>query len=610
MSPVNLYVIRLLAYGAGAILSVLAVVLMAGKHRRTAGDWLLLGWLAALGLWQAAHAGRLFLGVAGEPAARRGALQAVTENGHPVMGGLAWVAAAVAAAWLFSGRRAAAERRFFAWFGASLAAMAALALGGPDSTLLALAALAPPFCLVWFAQHSNALDLLVSRRLLFVFTLASVSALYLMAVRTLAGWAESQFDTFGPLIEVSLILGAAITWLPLYEWIARFFSRPAAIYSDFGKRVIEEAARILDLPHRARYLLEQVARTFRLKRAALVLCEEPPRVLEYGPQTGALAEEDLCGLARQAAEARLEVMHVRRLADFPQREILERHGFNYVFPLRYEEHASGLLFLDTSPRVFLDENEAVLLALCRQISLSIESCRLMESKIQLERELLRQEQLATLGKAAATIAHEVRNPLSSIKTLAQLLQEDPAVAGAYSRDLNYMVAETDRLNACVQQLLTFSRPAPESEGELALSELLESAGEMMARESAKQNVRLARRIQPGLKLAGGGGQTVQQIVLNLVLNAVQASSPGDTVQLESGMDGGKVWFRVTDQGPGVPKEIRERIFEPFFTTRQKGTGLGLAIVRKNVRMLDGELKLETPVAAGRGTSVTVTLPAG
>jgi signal transduction histidine kinase len=89
---------------------------------------------------------------------------------------------------------------------------------------------------------------------------------------------------------------------------------------------------------------------------------------------------------------------------------------------------------------------------------------------------------------------------------------------------------------------------------------------------------------------------------------VQASSPGNVVLVEAGKREGKVWFRVTDDGPGIPAEIREKIFEPFFTTKQKGTGLGLAIVRKNVQYLSGDLELVTPLEGGRGTSVTVTLP--
>ncbi|MBI4877171.1 MAG: hypothetical protein HY822_21260, partial [Acidobacteria bacterium] len=282
----------------------------------------------------------------------------------------------------------------------------------------------------------------------------------------------------------------------------------------------------------------------------------------------------------------------------------------YLFPLRYEDRLTGMLLVDPAPRAFLDESEETLLGLSRQISLSLESCRLAEAKIALEKELLLQEHLATLGKVAATIAHEVKNPLSSIKTLAQLLREDPEVVARYDRDLDYMIAEVDRLNGCVQQLLTYARPVPELGGELALSELIESATAFLARESTRQGVRIQCSVAPGLRLARADRQTVQQVVLNLLLNAVQASLPGSSVRLEADrLSDGSIRLRITDQGPGIPEEIRGKIFEPFFTTRQQGAGLGLAIVKKNVRQLGGELQLQTPVADGRGTSVAVTFPA-
>jgi signal transduction histidine kinase len=291
------------------------------------------------------------------------------------------------------------------------------------------------------------------------------------------------------------------------------------------------------------------------------------------------------------------------------RRILADSGFNYLFPLRYEDRLTGMLLADTAPRVFLDENETTLLGLSRQISLSIESCRLAESKIRLEKELLRQEHLATLGKVAATIAHEVKNPLSSIKTLAQLMREDPEVVARYDRDLDYMISETDRLNSCVQQLLTFARPLPGPGGEVALSELLEGAAGFLARESAKQGVRIECRVAPDLKLARADRQTVQQVVLNLLLNAIQASPCGGLVQLEAVREeAGGIRLRISDDGPGIPAEIREKIFEPFFTTKQQGTGLGLAIVRKNIRQLGGEIELRTPLAGGRGTCVSVAFP--
>ena len=210
---------------------------------------------------------------------------------------------------------------------------------------------------------------------------------------------------------------------------------------------------------------------------------------------------------------------------------------------------------------------------------------------------------------AATIAHEVKNPLSSIKTLAQLMQEDGELSEAYRRDLSYIVAEVNRLNSCVEQLLTFSRPVPEGKGEIAVQELLDSISRVLNREYAEQRVHFEHRAPSGLTLKNVDPQSLHQIVLNLAINAAQASSTGGIVEIHASHGaGGNVIITVADHGAGIPAEIRGKIFDPFFTTKQKGSGLGLAIVAKNVRHLGGDVRLASRVNGEPGTAITVTLP--
>ena len=275
----------------------------------------------------------------------------------------------------------------------------------------------------------------------------------------------------------------------------------------------------------------------------------------------------------------------------------------------YESGVTGMLLVDTSPRQYLDENEPILLALSRQISHSMEACRLVEEKIVLERALLRQEHLASVGQLTATIAHEVKNPLSSIKTLAQLMREEPPLE-QYRRDLDYIVAEINRLNKCVSQLLSYARPLPESGSQVSVHELLDAAVGNLQRDSANRLVKLEYEIEPSLREYRADRQTLQQIVLNLTLNAIQASPEGATVRFRAGAASpATVRIEVSDQGPGVPPGLEEKIFEPFFTTKQKGSGLGLAIVKKNLRQLRGDIRVSSPAENGRGAVFTVTFPA-
>jgi signal transduction histidine kinase len=581
--------LRLIGLAAGAALYVLLAGLVVQRRK-----WWVLAALGGAAAWYAAGAAGLFwkaatgLTVVGW----REALQGLAVTG-------AVGAAAGAVASLVLARRVTGpSRQFRRALAASLAAPAvASAVAGPESAALVFAGLAPGLVLARFVYRYNVLGLRMSPRLLFAVRLGVVFAFYLLLVKRATDILEDEFDAFRQLVELALIFAATLVWVPLYGWMTRFLSQRTQLYADFSKRAIEEAARILDLGERVQFLAAQVRRTFGLHRVWLITGEV------FAGEGAEAAREELEKLAADAALGRIEVLHA---GDHPR---LARLGFGYLFPLWYEDRLNGLLLADCSPRMYLDENEAVLLGLSRQISHSIETCRLVDDKIRLETTLVQQEHLAGLGKVAATIAHEIKNPLSSIKTLVQLMGEDPAMEQQYGRDLKYVVAEIDRLNRSVQQLLTFSRPAPEAEGEVDVSELLEATAGVLAREYEAAQIRIERRIEPRLRLLRGSPEMIKQVVLNLALNAVQASRAGGAVTLEAGPGAaGRVRIAVSDQGPGIPADLREKIFEPFYTTKQKGTGLGLSIVRKNVRQMGGEIRVESPVENGGGTRFEVTLP--
>ncbi len=571
--------LRLVAVALGAALYWLLAGLAVQRRR-----WGAFAPLAIAALWCGTSAAVLFLRAAtGNPLA--GWLLGL----RLAAGALAGAAAAASAFTLAAaGRVPDHRRRFRLLLGAALAALPAAALAaGTDSAAFASAALAPGLTLAWFVYRYDLLGLRISRRLVFAVSLGLVFAVYLLLVKRVAEILEDEFDAFRSLVELALILAATLVWLPLYGWMTRMLSRRTQLYAGFSKRLIEEAARRLDLYERARFLEAEVRSTFGLRRALLVAGEPPP---------------ELAALAARVRQHRTEVLHAE------EDPALARLGFSYLFPLWYEDRLNGLLLLDCSPRIYLDEDEAILLGLSRQISHSLETCRLVDEKISLERTLVQQEHLAGLGKVAAAIAHEIKNPLSSIKTLVQLMREDPAVEQAYGRDLNYIVAEVDRLNQTVQQLLSFSRPAPPLEGEVDVSALLARTADVLARQYEASGIRVEGCVEPNLRLKRAGAEIIQQIVLNLALNAVQASPAQSRVRLEAASEPGRVRIAVSDQGPGIPRELQEKIFEPFYTTKQKGAGLGLSIVRKNVRQLGGEIRVASPIENGRGARVEVVLP--
>ncbi|MDX2154064.1 MAG: ATP-binding protein [Bryobacteraceae bacterium] len=494
----------------------------------------------------------------------------------------------------------------YRWFAVALALAGASALA-PAAWLTELGASLPAACALYFVHRANAFGLVLERRLAFVFSMSVLSTVYLFLVRFVVGeYVVLEFGAFGALIEFTLICFAGILWLPLYEGITRFLSRRAQNYLDAAKRIIDAADTLLDTPGRVRFFAEHLGREFDFRRVALLLAGEPPLEARYGEHSELPPLEPLLKLAR---DLDAQVLHERRTRHAEVRALLHKTPFNYAFPLWFKDDPIGVLLIDTAPLLYLDEKEPILTNLAREISHSLETCTLIEQKIGLEKTLFQKEHLAALGKVAATIAHEVKNPLSSIRALAQLMGEDRAVADVYSQDLRFIISETDRLASSVQQLLAFSRPAAQPKPQVPLYDLLDATASAIAREQQPSGIVIRKDIDERLRQVPVDRHTLQQIVWNLLLNAVQASPAGAAVSLTAQLpDPRHCVFEVTDQGPGIPAGLREQIFDPFFTTRKQGTGLGLAIVKKNLAALGGAIDLVSPVESGRGARFRVSLP--
>jgi signal transduction histidine kinase len=258
----------------------------------------------------------------------------------------------------------------------------------------------------------------------------------------------------------------------------------------------------------------------------------------------------------------------------------------------------------------LEELEGVLRTIAERIGSVIE--RLQQS----ERDAQRAEHLAAVGQMAAGIAHELRNPLMPMKLLVQSAAERSPSPGLDGRDLVVLEQEISRLERSIQLFLDFARPPQVAKRTFDMEEMLTQLLNLLAARAEQQRVRLEHRKseQPVLICADVG--QIRQVVLNLLLNALDATPQGGTVQLEMTLSGrpGKrdgredrwLTLRVSDTGCGLPAGLGQRIFEPFVSTKETGLGLGLSICKRIVEAHEGEIH-----AAGRpsgGAVFTVRLP--
>lgn len=225
-------------------------------------------------------------------------------------------------------------------------------------------------------------------------------------------------------------------------------------------------------------------------------------------------------------------------------------------------------------------------------------------------ELIRTERLALLGKLAAGIAHEVRNPLDAIKGAAQVIQAHTSSTEHTRKFTRIIQDEVAGLNRFVTQFLDLARPAPLERGPVAVSDVVREVVALLEPMLGEHGVKVEVDLTDNGASMYAESTQIKQVVLNLCLNAIQAMPDGGTLTVRSrpssleGRSG--VELRVDDTGPGVSDEIRHQIFEPFVTTKSDGTGLGLAVSRGVIERHHGHIWLTTEL--GRGTSFYVWLP--
>jgi PAS domain S-box-containing protein len=225
---------------------------------------------------------------------------------------------------------------------------------------------------------------------------------------------------------------------------------------------------------------------------------------------------------------------------------------------------------------------------------------------QLQKKLKNSENLTMLGEMAACVAHELRNPLSSIQGLSELMISGSCGTEETGNYADTILREAQRIDRTIQEILNFSSTRKPEKSALDLNLVLEEAIESIAGDAERANATIDWRPATGLPLLSGDKHQIHKVFTNVILNAVQAFEDGGTVRVDASLERGEVLVSVKDDGPGIPTRIRRKVFNPFFTTKDGGTGLGLSIARKIVEDHDGSMELSS--SEGKGTEFSIHLP--
>jgi len=293
-------------------------------------------------------------------------------------------------------------------------------------------------------------------------------------------------------------------------------------------------------------------------------------------------------------------------------------------PLVASGELQGAVYVDTrlSVRHFSEDELGALQAMASQAAMAIRNARLYEdlkhSNAQLREaldqlretqgQLVQAERLAAVGQLAASVAHELRNPLMVMRNALYFLDRltsrpEPPDMEVLKRYFGKLDGEIDRQTKIINDLLFFSRNRPRKLAEVDLNAVLQ---ETITRIAMPDSVVVRQQLAPALQPIRGDPEQLQQVFINLITNAVQAMPDGGTVTVITRLEDGSVAVDVADTGTGISPEHLKRLFEPFFTTKEKGIGLGLAVTHGLVQGHRGTIDVTSTV--GKGTTFTVRLP--
>jgi C4-dicarboxylate-specific signal transduction histidine kinase len=282
-------------------------------------------------------------------------------------------------------------------------------------------------------------------------------------------------------------------------------------------------------------------------------------------------------------------------------------------PLRAEGQAHGVVKVacdapgeGTDDEATGEQARGLLELVAQRLATVLERRALQDRRRELDRQMFQMEKLTTVGELTMGLAHEIGNPLGGMKAVTQSLQYDRDLSNESREDLVRLESEIDRLSGFLRSFHGYATQHPPTPEPCALRATLDDVLFWTRRDATSRKVEFTiGDIDPLPPLLADRHQ-LKQVLLNLVMNAVQAQPDGGTVSIRASARDGEVELEVADTGPGIAPELLARIFEPFFTTRREGSGLGLPIVRKIVEDHGGRISLHS--TQGQGTRVVLHWP--
>jgi signal transduction histidine kinase len=466
-----------------------------------------------------------------------------------------------------------------------------------------LSSIFPSIIFSYYVYRYNYMEFVLRRSVFYSFLAILVICFYYFGIRQLGKYLEFNYSVNAKVLEAVLII-ALVYWFPkLKENIQGlmrrlFFKRIADseyLLNDLSHQI--SADLLIDLSLLLENVVESIEKATAIKDVNLILFKGGSTQVVGGDKNTLIARDDISNTIKYFDKGEIVVLDRHEITDASIINEMKRLEMFFVFPIFKDRKLTGLLTLGKSRRGMRLPADSLeqLMIIANQISSAMAKAELIQEKLQLERKMYENEKLSSLGRLSTSVAHEVKNPLSSIKAIVQVLKEDFKNKTKTQKSLSIIVEEIDRLTKVVNQLLVFAKPQGDSKTNVKISDLINKVLVVLRHEAKMNNIDIHMDVSDDLPLIMADEGSLTEVFFNIIHNAIQAMSEGGNLTISITYEQKDDYIRVVfeDNGPGISQEDIGKIFEPFYTTKQMGTGLGLAIVKKKLEEVKGLIHVES-----------------
>lgn len=478
-----------------------------------------------------------------------------------------------------------------------------------------LSSIFPSIIFSYYVYRYNYMEFVLRRSVFYSFLSLVLICLYYFGIKKLTKSLEQHYLVNSRMLE-SVFVISLVFWFPtLKERIQRLLRKLMFYHTGDSEYILNELSHVIstdplvNFTKLLQYVADSIKKATAVKSTSLLLFKSERIQIIGDKKYEPITQSNIQHILQFFANGEFVVLNRYEVKDASIISEMRVLDAVFVFPIFVNRKLTGILTLGRARRglPIASDNLDQLMIIANEIGSAVEKSKIIEEKLDLERKMYENEKLSSLGRLSTSVAHEVKNPLSSIKAIVQVMREDIRKNDPLQEDLAIIVDEIDRLTKVVNQLLQFAKPSSEIKTSVRMGDIINSTLVVLNHEAKQNKITTFCHIPEDIPEMIADEGALKEVFFNLLHNAIQAMPSGGEIHIHAHYQPDSQIIRVTiaDTGPGIPPESFQKIFEPFYTTKQTGTGLGLSIVKKKLEDMEAAIHVESN---GNGASFVINFP--